>query len=77
MPAAKPARATSAFKSPAAKRSTILNGQPKNTKAPIITMKAMKNLVIGAEPPLGLNSPFSKLIINEPRIKPIISGLTY
>ncbi len=66
-----------AFKSPPASLRTILNGQPKKAKAPIMTVIPSKNLVKGEEPPFALNSFAITAVINAPKIMPITSGLMY
>ena len=65
------------FKSPPARRSTILSGHPRNTSAPIITNAPIKKRRRGDDPDLGLKSPFMMLIANDPNTMPIISGLMY
>ena len=77
MPRANPSRATSAFKSPPPKRSIIRRGQPRNTRAPIMTSAPSRNRVAGEEPPLARNSPFTKAMIMAPRTRPMISGRMY
>ena len=77
IPATKPRSAVTAFRSPPARRRTILRGQPRNTNAPVITAKPMIKRSTGLEPARGLKSPKTTLIANEPRTIPTISGLKY
>ena len=77
MPAMKPRSATNAFISPPARRRTILRGQPRKTRAPIITKKPITNRSTGLEPERGRKSPVITLMANDPRIIPMISGLIY
>ena len=77
MPAANPASPTSALRSPPPRRSTILSGHPRKTRAPTMTMKPMMKRSTGLEPARGLKSPLMTLIANEPKTMPMISGRTY
>ena len=77
IPAIKPKSPTRALRSPPANLNTILNGQPRKVRAPIITKKPRINLIKGLEPPRGLNSPLHSEIKNDPNTIPIISGLMY
>ena len=77
MPAAKPTRPTTAFKSPPAIRSSILNGQPKNIRQPIIAKKPSTKRVSGELPPFGENSPCRYAAPSAPSTRPLISGRIY
>ena len=77
IPAVNPTSPIIAFRSPPAILNIILRGQPKNIKAPIITVKPSTNLVKGAEPPLTENSFPTTEIKKAPITRPIIQGRTY
>ena len=77
IPATKPKRAIIAFISPPPKRINILSGQPRNTRAHIITIAPSTKRVSGLDPLFGLNSPLIRATIKLPRTRPMISGLIY
>ena len=77
MPTVNPSSAVKAFRSPPARRSTMRRGQPKNTRAPIITSAPSTKRTAGDEPALALNSFAATLITKAPSTRPMISGRTY
>ena len=77
IPAMNPTRAIKALRSPPPSLITILRGHPRNTRAPSITINPMMNLKSGEDPPRGRKSPRRTLKAKEPRMIPMISGLTY
>ena len=77
MPRAKPKRPTKAFISPAASLMIILKGQPKKTKAQMAMPEPMRSLKRGEEPERLVHSLLKRETKKLPRMRPIISGLTY
>ena len=77
IPAAKPARPTTALRSPPARRRTMRSGQPKKASAPIMTKAPSTNRRAGEEPALAFHSFVAMAIRKLPRTRPMISGRTY
>ena len=77
MPAIKPKRPTTAFRSPPPIRIAIRRGQPRKTSAPTITPKPSTKRSMGEEPPRGAKSFFSRAMANAPSTRPMISGRMY
>ena len=77
IPAAKPARPTTAFRSPPARRSTMRSGQPRKASAPIMTNAPSTKRSAGDEPALAFHSLEASAIRKLPSTRPMISGRTY
>ena len=73
----KPTRPATAVRSPPPRRMTIRRGQPKNTRAPIITNIPSTKRQAGEEPALARNSLAARAATVAPRTMPTISGRMY
>ena len=77
MPQTKPARPSSALRSPPARRRIMRNGQPRNIRQPTITNMPSTKRVTGALPPRAENSFLQSAIRKLPSTRPMISGRMY